>query len=214
MANRYWQSTRTNSGDWKFEVRDWPANWPRADHFRRSPISTAQRPRNAGLCAGHDEVSDFRECVAELRGFKPRCARDRLPQQPESLSLQRQIQISLRLELDHASSCSSASYRIGGSAFTNWIISGPVSPGFIACARIFSSIAALPTSPFNAAVTWRLIANSNLDVFLVRPFSRYRASPLRKPRTTSPISALQRLGRPLGLAQTPFLNWECRGGLP
>jgi hypothetical protein len=36
-------------------------------------------------------------------------------------------------------------------------------------ARIFSSMAALPTSPFNAAVTCRLIANSNLDVFLVRP---------------------------------------------
>ena len=32
-----------NSGDWKFEVRDRPANWPRADHFRRSPISTAAK---------------------------------------------------------------------------------------------------------------------------------------------------------------------------
>jgi hypothetical protein len=67
----------------------------------------------------------------------------------------------------------------GGSAFTIWIISGPVSPSLIACARIFSSIAALPTSPFNAAVIWRLIANSNLDVFLVRSFSRYFASPLK-----------------------------------
>ena len=33
MANRYRQSARANSGDWKFEVRDRPANWPRADPF-------------------------------------------------------------------------------------------------------------------------------------------------------------------------------------
>src|SRR6185437_3994451 len=110
-------------------------------------------------------------------------------------------------------SCSSTSYRIGGSAFTIWIISGPVSPNLIACARIFSSMAALPTSPFNAAAIWRLIANSNLVVFLVRPFSRYCALALRKLRTMSPISVSRRLGRPRGLAQTPFLNWECRGGL-
>src|ERR1700677_1836971 len=43
MANRYRQSTRANSGDWKFEVRDRPANWARADHFRRSPISAAAK---------------------------------------------------------------------------------------------------------------------------------------------------------------------------
>jgi hypothetical protein len=54
---------------------------------------------------------------------------------------------------------------------TTLTITGPVSPNIFACARIFSSIAALPTSPFNAAMTWRLIANSNLDVVLVRPFS-------------------------------------------
>ena len=35
----------------------------------RSP--RPQRPRNAGVCAGHDEVSDFRECVAGAGGFEP-----------------------------------------------------------------------------------------------------------------------------------------------
>jgi hypothetical protein len=48
-------------------------------------------------------------------------------------------------------------------------MSGPISPRFTACARIFKSIAALPTSPFNAEVTCLLIANSNLDAFLVSP---------------------------------------------
>src|ERR1700735_5353763 len=128
----------------------------------------------------------------------------RLTSKAQSSGLQRQVQGSLRLELDHDSCCSSTSYGIGGSAFSTRIIRGPVSPSFIACARIFSSIAALPTSPFNAAATWRLIATSNLDVFLVRPFSRYCAVTLRKLRTTSPISALRRLGRPLGLGQTHF----------
>src|SRR6202167_579872 len=71
MANRYRQSARANSGDWKFEVRDWPANWPAQtiSDGLRSP--RPQRPRNAGLCAGHDEVSDFRECVAGAGGFEP-----------------------------------------------------------------------------------------------------------------------------------------------
>src|ERR1700735_3050772 len=138
----------------------------------------------------------------------------RLTSKAQSSGLQRQVQGSLRLELDHDSCCSSTSYGIGGSAFSTRIIRGPVSPSFIAWARILSSIAALPTSPFNAAVTWRLIANSNLDVFLVRPSSRYCVWALRKLCTTSSIWGLRRLGRPRGLAQTPFLNWECRGGLP
>ncbi len=61
-----------------------------------------------------------------------------------------------------------------GSEFAMLTITAPVSPNLMACARIFSSIAALPTSPFNAPVTYRLLANSNLDVILVPP-SRYIA---------------------------------------
>jgi hypothetical protein len=88
------------------------------------------------------------------------------------------------------------------------ITAGPISAHLTACAGIFSSIAALPTSPFNAAATCRLIANSHLEVFLVRLFSRYRALALRRLRRTSPISESRRLGRPLGLVQTRFLNWN------
>ena len=71
MANRYRQSARANSGDWKFEVRDWPANWPAQTISGGLRSPRPQRPRNAGLCAGHDEVSDFRECVAGAGGFEP-----------------------------------------------------------------------------------------------------------------------------------------------
>jgi hypothetical protein len=72
MANRYRQSTRAKSGDWKFEVRDRPANWPRADPFPTvSDLHGRKGRRNAGLCAGHDEVSDFRECVAGAEEDQP-----------------------------------------------------------------------------------------------------------------------------------------------
>jgi len=53
------------------------------------------------------------------------------------------------------------------------MINGPISPNFIASARIFSRMAALRTSPFSAEVTCRLIADSSLEILLVRPFSRY-----------------------------------------
>jgi hypothetical protein len=102
------------------------------------------RPQTISFCANAlnsrgavSAENPGRFAAGSCGGFKPRCARDRLPQQLESPSLQRQGQGSLRLELDYDSSCSSTSYRIGGSAFTTWIVSGPVSPSLIACARIF-----------------------------------------------------------------------------
>src|SRR6202521_1393149 len=65
-ANRSRPGPRAYSGDWTFGVRDWTANWAPGDPFRAvSNLRARKGPRNAGLCAGHGEVAEFRECVAD-----------------------------------------------------------------------------------------------------------------------------------------------------
>jgi hypothetical protein len=129
-------------GGWSFLLR--PSG---ADH--RAYASSRLSRGNVVLFCEPGNHADLRGLLGGAEGIQT-AMRSRLPQQPKSPSLQRQIQASLRLELDHDSSSVSTSYGIAGSAFSIQIISGPVSPSLIACARILSSIAALPTSPFIA----------------------------------------------------------------
>src|SRR6266436_4077070 len=74
---------------------------------------------------------------------------------------------------------------------------------------------ALFGSPPNAALTSFFKINTSRDASFVRPPSRYAVGVFWTSLTISPTSwPLPRLGRPLGLPETPFLNRESSGGLP
>lgn len=93
-----------------------------------------------------------------------------------------------------------------GTALNILITVGLVSPFFSACARIFNSIAALPTSPLVADAASLLMVNSIRDAFFTWPRSRNSVLAFRTFFMISPTSKSRRLPRPFGLGQVPFLN--------
>jgi hypothetical protein len=94
------------------------------------------------------------------------------------------------------------------------MIVGPASRYFSAWARNFNSQAALPMSPLAADAASRLTLNSRRDAFFTLPRSLNSVVAFNTLFMISPICRSPRLPRPRGLGQTPFLNWECLGGLP
>src|ERR1019366_1019140 len=113
---------------------------------------------------------------------------------------------------DHLSSnCQRNAF--GGPPKTLMIV-GPVSRYFSACARIFNNDVALSTSPLTADAASLLMLYSMRDAFFSLPRSRNSVLAFRTLSRISPTSRSQRLPRPRGLGQTPFLNCECFGGLP
>src|ERR1700730_15592190 len=102
----------------------------------------------------------------------------------------------------------------GGRPPTILKIVGPAPRYFSAWARNFNSQAALPMSPLAADAASRLALNSRRDAFFTLPRSLNSVVVFNTLFMISPICRFPRLPRPRGLGQTPFLNWECFGGLP
>jgi hypothetical protein len=79
----------------------------------------------------------------------------------------------------------------------------------MACSRSLNNIAALPTSPLNAATKCLWITSSNLEPRRILPLLGMFVLPFSTSRTTSPMLESRRLGRPSGLGTDTLL--ELRG---
>jgi hypothetical protein len=79
-ANRSRPAPPGNSGDWKIGIGDRAPKTATTDPILSvSNLRARKGPRNAGLCAGHDDVSKFEECVADDAAPSNRSANARAP---------------------------------------------------------------------------------------------------------------------------------------